>query len=72
MFAYGFEDLTGAQWALLEALAGRTDVTVSLPYEPDRASRSSRWRARPRTDLARWPRGGSRSFRRATRRFAPS
>ena len=37
VFAYGFEDLTGAQWALLEALAGRTDVTVSLPYEPNRA-----------------------------------
>jgi ATP-dependent helicase/nuclease subunit B len=36
VFAYGFEDLTGAQWALLEALAGRTDVTVSLPYEPAR------------------------------------
>ena len=38
VFAYGFEDLTGAQWALLNALAGRTDVTVSLPYEPDRAA----------------------------------
>ena len=37
VFAYGFEDLTGAQWALLEALAGRTDVTLSLPYEPGRA-----------------------------------
>src|SRR5438034_8019457 len=37
VFAYGFEDLTGAQWALLEALAGRTEVTVSLPYEPNRA-----------------------------------
>ena len=37
VFAYGFEDLTGAQWALLNALAGRTEVTVSLPYEPDRA-----------------------------------
>jgi PD-(D/E)XK nuclease superfamily len=36
VFAYGFEDLTGAQWALVEALAGRTDVTVSLPYEPGR------------------------------------
>ncbi len=34
VFAYGFEDLTGAEWGLLEALAGRTDVTVSLPYEP--------------------------------------
>jgi hypothetical protein len=38
VFAYGFEDLTGAQWALLEALAARTDVTVSLPYEPGRAA----------------------------------
>jgi hypothetical protein len=36
VFAYGFEDLTGVQWALLQALAGRTDVTVSLPYEPGR------------------------------------
>ena len=36
VFAYGFEDLTGAEWALLEALAARTDVTVSLPYEPGR------------------------------------
>ena len=36
VFAYGFEDLTGAEWALLEALAARADVTVSLPYEPGR------------------------------------
>ncbi len=36
VFAYGFEDLTSAQWALLEALAARTDVSVSLPYEPGR------------------------------------
>ena len=41
VFAYGFEDLTGAQWRLLEALAGRTDVTVSLPYEPGRPAFSS-------------------------------
>src|SRR4029079_9633706 len=34
VFAYGFEDLTGAEWALLEALAARTEVSVSLPYEP--------------------------------------
>jgi ATP-dependent helicase/DNAse subunit B len=38
VFLYGFEDLTGAQWALLEALAGRTDVCVSLPYEPGRTA----------------------------------
>ncbi len=36
VFAYGFEDLTGAEWALLEALAGRGEVTVSMPYEPGR------------------------------------
>ncbi len=38
VLAYGFEDLTGAQWRLLEALAGRTEVTVSLPYEAGRAA----------------------------------
>jgi ATP-dependent helicase/nuclease subunit B len=36
VFAYGFEDLTAAEWRLVETLAGRTDVTVSLPYEPGR------------------------------------
>ncbi len=36
VFAYGFEDLTGAEWALLEALAARTEITVSIPYEPGR------------------------------------
>ena len=41
MFAYGFEDLTGAEWSLLEALAGRTDVQVSLPYEPGRVAFAS-------------------------------
>ena len=38
MFAYGFEDLTAAEWSLLEALAGRAEVTVSLPYEPGRVA----------------------------------
>jgi ATP-dependent helicase/DNAse subunit B len=41
VFAYGFEDLTGAEWSLLEALAGRTDVEVSLPYEPGRVAFAS-------------------------------
>jgi ATP-dependent helicase/nuclease subunit B len=41
VFAYGFEDLTGAQWALIEALAGRAEVTVSLPYEPGRPAFAS-------------------------------
>ena len=38
VFAYGFEDLTAAEWALIEALAGRAEVDVSLPYEPGRAA----------------------------------
>jgi ATP-dependent helicase/DNAse subunit B len=38
VFAYGFEDLTGAEWELLRALAGRTEVTVSMPYEAGRAA----------------------------------
>jgi ATP-dependent helicase/nuclease subunit B len=36
VLAYGFEDLTAAEWRLLEALAARGDVHVSLPYEPAR------------------------------------
>src|SRR5437764_812780 len=41
VFAYGFEDLTGAEWGLLQALAGRTEVTVSIPYEPGRPAFAS-------------------------------
>src|SRR6185312_925333 len=41
VFAYGFEDLTAAEWSLLEALAGRADVDVSLPYEPGRVAFAS-------------------------------
>ena len=41
VFAYGFEDLTGAEWSLLSALAGRTEVQVSLPYEPGRVTFAS-------------------------------
>jgi ATP-dependent helicase/nuclease subunit B len=41
VFAYGFEDLTGAEWSLLDAFAGRTDVEVSLPYEPGRVAFAS-------------------------------
>jgi ATP-dependent helicase/DNAse subunit B len=41
IFAYGFEGLTAAEWRLVEALAARTDVTVSVPYEPGRAAFSS-------------------------------
>ena len=61
VFAYGFEDLTGAEWALLEALSARTDVTVSIPYEPGRAA----FEALERTveDLAALAAGASRSSR---------
>jgi ATP-dependent helicase/DNAse subunit B len=41
VFAYGFEDLTGAEWSLLEGLAARAEVTVSIPYEPGRAAFAS-------------------------------
>ncbi|MBV8079831.1 MAG: PD-(D/E)XK nuclease family protein [Actinobacteria bacterium] len=41
VFAYGFEDLTAAEWSLLDALAGRTEVHVSLPYEPGRTAFAS-------------------------------
>jgi len=51
VFAYGFEDLTGSQWRLLEALAGRADVVVSLPYEPLRPAFGSLQRTAD--DLAR-------------------
>ena len=51
VYAYGFEDLTAAQWRLLEAFAGRVDVTVSLPYEPGRAAFASL--ERTANDLAR-------------------
>ena len=37
VFAYGFEDLTGVEWRMLEALAARAEVHVSIPYEPGRA-----------------------------------
>jgi ATP-dependent helicase/nuclease subunit B len=51
VYAYGFEDLSAVQWRLLEAFAGRVDVTVSLPYEPGRPAFASL--ERTSTDLAR-------------------
>jgi hypothetical protein len=50
VLAHGFEDLTAAEWRLLEALAARTEVHVSLPYEPGRAAYASL--ARTAADLA--------------------
>jgi ATP-dependent helicase/DNAse subunit B len=51
LFVHGFEDLTGAQWRLLDALAARAEVTVALPYEPGRAAFSAL--ARTQQELAR-------------------
>ncbi|MGA9762921.1 MAG: PD-(D/E)XK nuclease family protein [Gaiellaceae bacterium] len=51
LFVHGFEDLTGAQWRLLDALAARAEVTVALPYEPGRATFSAL--ARTQQELAR-------------------
>jgi ATP-dependent helicase/DNAse subunit B len=51
VFAYGFEDLTAAEWRLVTALAGRAEVTVSLPYEPARPAFASL--ARTAEDLGR-------------------
>ncbi len=50
VLAYGFEDLTGAEWRLLEALSVRADVHVSVPYEPGRIAYASL--ARTVDDLA--------------------
>lgn len=55
VFAYGFEDLTGVEWALVEALAARGEVTVSIPYEPGRAAFAAL--ERTVSDLARLARG---------------
>ncbi|MEP7224830.1 MAG: PD-(D/E)XK nuclease family protein [Actinomycetota bacterium] len=70
VFAYGFEDLTAAEWALLEALAGRTDVTVSIPYEPGRAA----FAALERTveDLAGLAAGAIEELPRSPTRVAPA
>ena len=68
VFAYGFEDLTGAEWALLEALAARTEVTVSLPYEPGRPAFAAL--RRTAEDLAGLAEGASRSSPALRRRRA--
>lgn len=41
VLAYGFEDLTSAEWRLLESLAARSEVHVSIPYEPGRPAYES-------------------------------
>src|ERR671923_181906 len=52
VFAYGFEDLTETGRALVRGPAGRSEGTVSLPYEPGRPAfewlgRTSEGPARP-------------------------
>ena len=50
VFVYGFEDLTAAEWSLLEALAGRAEVRSRFPTS--RAGPRSRRCARTAEDLA--------------------
>jgi len=69
VFAYGFEDLTAAEWGLLEALAGRAEVHVSLPYEPGRVAFES-LRATAE-DLAGLANGQSRELPPAVARVSP-
>ena len=68
VYAYGFEDLTGAQWALIESLAARVDVTVSLPYEPGRIAFDAL--ERTSSDLARIAEGRIEELPPASHRFA--
>src|SRR5204863_9603214 len=70
VFAYGFEDLTGAEWALLEALAGRAEVEVSLPYEPGRAAFESL--RRTQEDLAALAAGSIEELQPRSHEFAPA
>ena len=69
VFAYGFEDLTEAEWALLEALAGRAEVTVSIPYEPARVAFAAL--ARTVEDLSRLSSGRIQELPRSDARAAP-
>jgi hypothetical protein len=69
VLAYGFEDLSGAQWALVQALAGRTDVHVSLPYEPGRPAFASL--SRTAADLADLAAGGVEELPPAYAEIAP-
>jgi ATP-dependent helicase/DNAse subunit B len=69
VLAYGFEDLTAAEWRLVEALAARTDVTVSVPYEPGRAAFSSL--ERTVADLARVAAGATEELPPASERVLP-
>jgi hypothetical protein len=69
VLAYGFEDLTGAEWRLLEALAARGEVHASIPYEPARPVFASLQRTV--TDLSALAGGGIRELPPAAERFLP-
>src|ERR671931_1527826 len=69
VFAYGFEDLTSAEWRLVEALAARSEITVSVPYEPGRAAFSSLERSVG--DLARLSAGAIEELRPTSERLLP-
>ena len=60
VFAYGFEDLTGAEWGLLEALAARAELTVSTAVRA-RPRRPSRRSGERRKTSPRWPAAASTS-----------
>jgi len=44
VFLYGLDDLTPAQFDLVEALAVHTEVTVAVPFEPDNEALAARGR----------------------------
>jgi RecB family exonuclease len=44
VFLYGLDDLTPAQFDLVEALAARTEVTVAVPFEPGNEALAARGR----------------------------
>jgi len=69
VFAYGFEDLTGAEWRLIEALAARGEVHVSLPYEPGRAAFASL--SRTASDLGGLASGDIVELRAGSERYLP-
>ena len=74
VFAYGFEDLTGAEWALLEALAARAEVTVSLPVRarPRRLRLALAHRRRPSRARGRADRGAAAEPARHARPCSPT
>jgi RecB family exonuclease len=44
VFLYGLDDLTPAQFDLVEALAGHTEVTIAVPFEPENEALAARGR----------------------------